>query len=537
MLTTMLVISALCGASFIFAGDPPAPRETGNSDHQWLQVIARRANRTTPSTWPLSPSSSSGHVTTQDVQSQNGLESSNGQGSPFFRKGIKYKMRGIFLRGVTLEEEPFVMKRENKDGTYKYSGFCIDILNELAKNLGFTYELYEVPDHKFGAPEGNGSHWNGMVGEVMYNRADIAIGPLTISAIRERVVDFTHPFMDHGVGMVSKKPEPKGSGIFGFLLPFDSSVWFSILGALIGVALLLFITSKVRHKMRAGDVNYDNDEKFDLKNSLWLTYWSIVRKGGEPAPRSLPSRILTGAWWLFTLIVISTYTANLTAFLTVKRLVAPINSVEDLVSSSVPYGCVKDAFLYSFFRAQANLNGSSSVWGRMWHAMTAYDEFPYSPFNGIEIVKRGQFVFIQETPFLEYVIKKDPQCELMMLGKPFLYKGYGFPVRRGDNYLKDISVEILKMQESGLIDQIKTKWWNKDGCPLDGEIANVNEVTALGIETFLGVFYVLLGASALALLVTIGQIIHKKLTKKKRPRMIKPSSPPPGKRCCCSQWQ
>ncbi|KAI8500664.1 hypothetical protein Bbelb_214820 [Branchiostoma belcheri] len=411
------------------------------------------------------------------------------------------------LASTQPREEPFVMKRENKDGTYKYSGFCIDILNELAKNLGFTYQLYEVPDHKFGAPEGNGSHWNGMVGEVMYNRADIAIGPLTISAIRERVVDFTHPFMDHGVGMVSKKPEPKGSGIFGFLLPFDSSVWFSILGALIGVALLLFITSKIRHKMRAGDVNYDNDEKFDLKNSLWLTYWSIVRKGGEPAPRSLPSRILTGAWWLFTLIVISTYTANLTAFLTVKRLVAPINSVEDLVSSSVPYGCVKDAFLYSFFRAQANLNGSSSVWGRMWHAMTAYDEFPYSPTNGIEIVKRGQFVFIQETPFLEFVIKKDPKCELMMLGKPFLYKGYGFP--------------ILKMQESGLIDQIKTKWWSKDGCPLDGEIANVNEVTALGIETFLGVFYVLLGASALALLVTIGQIIHKKLTKKKRPRMIK----------------
>ena len=36
--------------------------------------------------------------------------------------------------------------------------------------------------------------------------------------------------------------------------------------------------------------------------------------------RSVSGRIVGGIWWFFTLIVISSYTANLAAFLTVERM-------------------------------------------------------------------------------------------------------------------------------------------------------------------------------------------------------------------------
>ena len=42
-------------------------------------------------------------------------------------------------------------------------------------------------------------------------------------------------------------------------------------------------------------------------------------------------RFAAGWWFLFALIIISSYTANLAAFLTVESLERPINSVEDLV--------------------------------------------------------------------------------------------------------------------------------------------------------------------------------------------------------------
>ena len=43
------------------------------------------------------------------------------------------------------------------------------------------------------------------------------------------------------------------------------------------------------------------------------------------------TRFAAGWWFLFALIIISSYTANLAAFLTVESLERPIDSVEDLV--------------------------------------------------------------------------------------------------------------------------------------------------------------------------------------------------------------
>lgn len=44
-----------------------------------------------------------------------------------------------------LQEDPFVMVAENILGQPKrYKGFSIDVLDALAKSLGFKYEIYQV---------------------------------------------------------------------------------------------------------------------------------------------------------------------------------------------------------------------------------------------------------------------------------------------------------------------------------------------------------------------------------------------------------
>jgi len=58
------------------------------------------------------------------------------------------------------------MKEKNEDGSYSYEGYCIDLLNELARNLKFTYEIYVSPDGMYGAETKNGT-WNGMIGEIV----------------------------------------------------------------------------------------------------------------------------------------------------------------------------------------------------------------------------------------------------------------------------------------------------------------------------------------------------------------------------------
>lgn len=45
-------------------------------------------------------------------------------------------------------------------------GFCMDLLSEVAKKLGFKYKVQLVKDSSYGRQDENGN-WNGMIGEVV----------------------------------------------------------------------------------------------------------------------------------------------------------------------------------------------------------------------------------------------------------------------------------------------------------------------------------------------------------------------------------
>lgn len=47
----------------------------------------------------------------------------------------------------------------------KYQGFCVDLIDEIAKDVNFTFIIREVADGNYGGLV-NGS-WNGMIGELI----------------------------------------------------------------------------------------------------------------------------------------------------------------------------------------------------------------------------------------------------------------------------------------------------------------------------------------------------------------------------------
>lgn len=66
--------------------------------------------------------------------------------------------------------------------------------------------------------------------------------------------------------------------------------------------------------------------------------------------------MVAGMWWFFTLIMISSYTANLAAFLTVERMASPIESAEDLAKQTkIKYGCVESGSTGAFFRVTESM--------------------------------------------------------------------------------------------------------------------------------------------------------------------------------------
>jgi hypothetical protein len=64
-------------------------------------------------------------------------------------------------------------------------------------------------------------------------------------------------------------------------------------------------------------------------------------------------------WWFFTLILISSYTANLAAFLTVERMVSPIESAEQLSrQTEIQYGAVEAGSTKEFFKASGSTSNT-----------------------------------------------------------------------------------------------------------------------------------------------------------------------------------
>nr|XP_054598209.1 glutamate receptor ionotropic, kainate 4-like [Nothobranchius furzeri] len=87
-----------------------------------------------------------------------------------------------------------------------------------------------------------------------------------------------------------------------------------------------------------------------------------MQQGSTIAPRALSTRCVSGVWWAFTLIIISSYTANLAAFLTVQRMEVPIESVDDLADqTAIEYGTMHGGSTMTFFMVRANTPHFSHV--------------------------------------------------------------------------------------------------------------------------------------------------------------------------------
>ena len=68
------------------------------------------------------------------------------------------------------QEPPYVMLKKSESPLQKnerYEGFCVDLLKEMSDIIGFKYEIYLVPDGKYGAPSKKDGKWNGMVHELI----------------------------------------------------------------------------------------------------------------------------------------------------------------------------------------------------------------------------------------------------------------------------------------------------------------------------------------------------------------------------------
>lgn len=65
-------------------------------------------------------------------------------------------------------QPPFIEKYRDDAGTIAYRGYLIDLIREIATQVDFQYEIYEVPDGKFGSfNRSKPDEWTGVIRELI----------------------------------------------------------------------------------------------------------------------------------------------------------------------------------------------------------------------------------------------------------------------------------------------------------------------------------------------------------------------------------
>lgn len=420
---------------------------------------------------------------------------------------------------------PYAMLKESKvklDGNDRFEGFGIDLIAELANLEGFNFTFIVRLDKQNGDVNNATGRWTGLIGDVIDGVADLAITDLTVNRKRQSAVDFTSPFMDLGIQILYAQPTSAPPSFFTFSSPFAVEVWLLLGGAYFGVSLALFIMARLCQSEWSNPYPcVDEPEylinQFSLRNSLWFTLGGLMQQGADIAPTGLSTRLLTGFWWFFTLIMVSSYTANLAAFLTNEVKELPFSNVEELVKRSeklgISYGAKKGGATYAFFKGSDN-----DLYKEIGNYMDSHaDVMVKENEDGEARVEKGKYAFFMESTSISYAISGS--CNLASVGSKLDEKNYAIAMRQDSTYRGRLSAAVLKLKETGKIDELQRKWWlEKRKKPECEEADEIPGAPPLNLKHVGGIFWVSTGGTILSFFFVFTELALHTLKKYGRDR-------------------
>ncbi|XP_071657174.1 glutamate receptor ionotropic, NMDA 2D [Patagioenas fasciata] len=376
-------------------------------------------------------------------------------------------------------------------------GFCMDLLKRLARALGFSYDLYLVT---------NGTHgkrvdgvWNGMVGEVLYGRADMALGSLTINEERAEVIDFSVPFVETGISVMVARSNGTVSPS-AFLEPYSPAVWvmmFVMCLTVVAVTVFLFeYFSPGGYDRSLASAQRAGGPTFTIGQSIWLL-WALVFNNSVPVqnPRGTTSKILVLVWAFFAVIFLASYTANLAAFMIQEEYVDTVSGLSDrkfqrpheqyppLKFGTVPNGST-----------EKNIR---SNYPAMHSYMVKFNQRRVE--DALQHLKSGKLdAFIYDAAVLNYLARKEEGCKLVTIGagRVFASTGYGIGLRRGSRWKRPLDLALLQLLGDDELELLERLWLSGICHQEKLEVMS----SKLDVANMAGVFYMLGVAMALSLL-------------------------------------
>ncbi|KAL1516519.1 hypothetical protein ABEB36_000426 [Hypothenemus hampei] len=441
-------------------------------------------------------------------------------------------IKAFYRIGITYALPWSYQERNPETDEMVWTGYCVDFAQKLAEVLNFDFEFVEPSFGTFGEKI-NGT-WNGVVGDLALGDTDIAITAITMTADKEEVIDFVAPYYEQsGITIVMRKPVRKTS-LFKFMTVLKVEVWLSIVAALILTGFMIWFLDKYSpYSARNNKQAYPYPcREFTLKESFWFALTSFTPQGGGEAPKALSGRTLVAAYWLFVVLMLATFTANLAAFLTVERMQAPVQSLEQLARQSrINYTVVQNSETHQYF---INMKFAEDTLYRMWKELTlnaSTDDTRYRVWDypireqyghillaindsnpvanaseGFRITDEhldADFAFIHDSSEIKYEISKN--CNLTEVGEVFAEKPFAVAVQQGSHLQDDLSKAILDLQKDRFFEELQAKYWNHSA---KGDCPSTDDNEGITLESLGGVFIATLFGLALAMITLAGEVLY-----------------------------
>ncbi|XP_073408534.1 glutamate receptor ionotropic, NMDA 3A [Dendrobates tinctorius] len=377
-------------------------------------------------------------------------------------------------------------------------GYCIDLLEKLAEDLNFDFDLYIVGDGKYGAWK-NG-HWTGLVGDLLSGTAHMAVTSFSINTARSQVIDFTSPFFSTSLGILVRSKDT-AAPIGAFMWPLHWTMWLGIFVSLHITAVFLTLYEwKSPFGMTPNGRN--RSKVFSFSSALNVCYAILFgRTAAIKTPKCWTGRFLMNLWAIFCLFCLSTYTANLAAVMVGEKIYEELSGIHDPKlhhpSQGFRFGTVKESSAEDYVKKS---------FPEMHEYMRRYNTPSTS--DGVAFLKNDPETldaFIMDKALLDYEVSIDAECKLLTVGKPFAIEGYGIGLPPNSPLTSNISELVSQYKSSGYMDTLHDKWYKV--VPCGKRSFAVTETLQMGIKHFSGLFVMLCIGIGVSILTTIGEHI------------------------------
>ena len=249
-----------------------------------------------------------------------------------------------------------------------------------------------------------------------------AASALTITAEREQIVDFTHPFFVTGLGIaVPHKPAGFWQALLAFISP--EFLWVVALLALLLLfwGVLVWYFERVRNPDDFGGTPAEG-----IGSGFWWAAVTMTTVGyGDKAPKTFAGRLIGFVWMFAGIILISFFTASIASSLTVSQLDSRVSGPQDL--PFVRVGVLEQSATIDYLEENR----------------IRYRTFP-SIGAGLQSVSDDQIdAFVHDAPIIRYYSVRDFRNEVRVLPGTFNDQYYGIALQLDSPWRNEMNRILL----------------------------------------------------------------------------------------------